>query len=46
MELGGGKEKRLGVFGEFLRDSQRFREVYRRIVDKLDKVECRFRLAT
>ena len=40
VESAGGKSKRPGAFVEVLRESQRFRNVDRRSVDKFNKVEC------
>ena len=40
-----GKAKRPGFFMKIFRDIQSFRDIDRRIIDKLDKVECRCRLA-
>ena len=45
MKSSGGKAKRPGVFLEVLRKSWRLREVDMRSRDKVDKVECRCRLA-
>ena len=45
MESAGLKVKRMGVSVGVLRDRQRFVEVGWSVIDKVDEVECRFRLS-
>ena len=45
VDSSGCKAKHPGVFVDFLRNRQRFLDFYQSSVDKVDKVEWRWRLA-